>query len=44
MASSISYSREKVMTPQDMADIMESAYIVYQRRALLPKGEGKEST
>lgn len=32
MASSISYSREKVMTPQDMADIMESVYIVYQRR------------
>lgn len=33
MASSISYSREKVMTPQDMADIMESVYIVYQRRS-----------
>lgn len=32
MASSISYSREKVMTPQDAADIMESVYIVYQRR------------
>lgn len=32
MASSISYNREKVMSPQDMADIMESAYIVYQRR------------
>lgn len=32
MASSISYSRQKVMTPQDMADIMESVYIVYQRR------------
>ncbi|MCI8915711.1 MAG: hypothetical protein HFF26_03460 [Oscillospiraceae bacterium] len=32
MASSISYSKEKVMTAQDMADIMESAYIVYQRR------------
>ena len=32
MASSISYSREKVMTPQDMADIMESAYIVYHQR------------
>ena len=32
MASSISYRREQVMTPQDMADIMESVYIVYQRR------------
>ena len=32
MTSSIAHSREKVMTPEDMADIMESAYIVYQRR------------
>lgn len=32
MASSVSYSKEKVMTPEDMASVMESAYIVYQRR------------
>ena len=32
MTSSIAHSREKVMTPEDMADIMESACIVYQRR------------
>lgn len=32
MAASISHSKENVMTPQDVADIMESAYIVYQRR------------
>ncbi len=32
MSSSISYSKDKVMGPQDLADIMESVYIVYQRR------------
>ncbi len=32
MATCISYNKEKVMTPEDMASIMESAYIVYQRR------------
>lgn len=32
MASSIPYSRETAMTPEDMADIMESAYIVFQHR------------
>ena len=32
ITSSISHSRDRVMTPEDMADIMESAYIVYQRR------------
>ena len=42
MASSISYSREKVMTPQDMADIMESAYIVYQRRFEEAEMQGKQ--
>lgn len=41
MASSISYSREKVMTPQDMADIMESVYIVYQRRIQEAEASGK---
>lgn len=32
MASSVSYNKDKVMTPEDMASVMESAYIVYQRR------------
>ncbi len=32
MTSSISYNRENDMTSQDVADIMESAHIVYQRR------------
>ena len=32
MAASISYSKECPMTPQDITDIMESVYIVYQRR------------
>lgn len=41
MASSISYNREKVMTPQDMADIMESVYIVYQRRIQEAEESGK---
>ncbi len=42
MASTISYSREKVMTPQDMADIMESVYIVYQRRIQEAEASGKK--
>lgn len=41
MASSISYSKEKVMSPQDMADIMESVYIVYQRRIQKAETSGK---
>ncbi|MCI9035082.1 MAG: hypothetical protein HFJ08_13770 [Lachnospiraceae bacterium] len=32
MSSSISYSRENDMTSQDVADIMESAHIVYERQ------------
>lgn len=32
MTTSISYSKTRVMTPEDMASIMESAYIVYQQR------------
>ena len=32
MASSISHSREKVMSPEEMASIMSSAVIVYQGR------------
>ena len=27
MASSVSYNKDKVMTPEDMASVMESAYI-----------------
>lgn len=32
MVASISYSKENTMTPQDVEDVMESVYIVYQRR------------
>lgn len=32
IAASNSYKKERVMTPQDTEDIMESAYIVYQQR------------
>ena len=32
MAASISHNRENTMTSQDVADIMESVYIVYQRQ------------
>lgn len=32
MAASMSYGRENTMTPQDVEDVMESVYIVYQRR------------
>lgn len=32
MAASISYSREETMTAEDVAVIMESVYLVYQRR------------
>jgi len=32
ITSSIPHTRDKVMTPEDMASILESAYIVYQRR------------
>lgn len=32
MTSSISHSRLKVMSPEELAAIMESAYIVYERR------------
>ena len=40
MTTSISYSKTRVMTPEDMASIMESAYIVYQQRLQeTPEGE-----
>lgn len=42
ITSSISHSRQKVMTPEDMADIMESAYIVYQRRLDEEEMQGKQ--
>lgn len=42
ITSSISYSKERVMTPEDMADIMESAYIVYQRRFDEAEMQGKQ--
>lgn len=32
MTSSISHSRENAMSPRDIASIMDSSYIVYQRR------------
>ena len=32
MAASISYGREETMTSQDVEDVMDSVYIVYQRR------------
>jgi len=40
MTTCISYSKRRVMTPEDMASVMESAYIVYQQRFLeTPEGE-----
>ena len=41
MASSISHSREKVMSPQEMASIMPSALIVYQGRYKLGQQLGQ---
>lgn len=32
MAASISYEKENTMTSQDVADVMESVYIVYQKK------------
>lgn len=32
MAASISYSRERTMTPEDITDVMESVYIVYEKQ------------
>lgn len=42
ITSCISHSRERVMTPEDMADIMESAYIVYQQRLEEEEMQGKQ--
>ncbi len=41
MSSSISYSKEKVMSAQDMADIMDSVYIVYHQQIQQAKEENK---
>lgn len=32
MAASLSYSKERVMSPEDIADVMESVYIVYSKQ------------
>lgn len=40
MASSVSYSKDHVMSSEDMASIMESAYIVYHRRLEEAAGGG----
>ena len=32
MAASVSYGKEKVMTPEDISTLMESVYLVYQKR------------
>ena len=32
MAASVSYGKERVMTPEDMSTLMESVYLVYQKR------------
>lgn len=42
MTSSISHSRESPMSPEDIASIMESAYIVYTRRFQEAKTQGSQ--
>lgn len=41
MAASISRSREKAMTPQDIADVMESVYVVYGQQLAQAKAHGQ---
>lgn len=41
MASSISYSKEHAMAPQDVADIMESVHIVYNRQLQAAQERGE---
>ena len=41
MVTSMSHSKTRVMTPEDMASVMESAYIVYQER-LQETPDGKQ--
>lgn len=42
MAASLSRSKEKVMTPQDVADVMESVYVVYDRQLAEAKARGRQ--
>lgn len=41
MAASISRSREKSMTPQDVADVMESVYFIYEKQMAQAKEKGE---
>ena len=41
MAASISYSREHAMSPQDVADIMESVQLVYNRQVQAARERGE---
>ncbi|MCI9338110.1 MAG: hypothetical protein HFH93_11335 [Lachnospiraceae bacterium] len=40
MASSISRSKDNAMTPQDVADVMESVYVVYDQQLAQAKSQG----
>ncbi len=42
MVASLSRSREKAMTPQDIADVMESVYIVYQTQMAQARERGEQ--
>lgn len=42
MAASISRSRENAMTPQDIADVMESVYVVYDKQWEQAKAQGRQ--
>lgn len=42
MAASISRSKEKSMTPQDIADVMESVYIIYEKQLEEAKSLGRQ--
>lgn len=41
MAASISRSKEKAMTSQDIADVMESVYVVYERQWAQARTQGE---
>ncbi len=42
MAASLSRSKEKAMTPQDVADVMESVYVVHDRQCAEAKARGDQ--
>ena len=42
MVASLSRSRERAMTPQDIADVMESVYIVYQTQMAQAQERGEQ--